>query len=198
MFPDLFVITVDINPKLIHEVQCVRCSISSEKGTDIGVSPGGVAVLDEASITIVGPESVDGETVIGAGRRVRVPELGLEQQAPWVFRAASVRRWIRDLARGSATCGAATRDGRDDGQRGDGQGGGNGHELHGDDAVFLLEGETLMRGLRVGLSVGEQREERDDEKKKKGRIYSEREAGMRRGWQRAMKSSSISRLQFSC
>lgn len=167
-FPELFVFTVNINPELIHEVQCVRGSISNEKGTDVGVISGGIAVHEEGSITVVGPESVDGETVLGAGRRVCVPELGLEQQAPWVFSAARLRRRVLDLARGIATRGAVTRDGRDDGQRGDSQGGGHGHELHGDEVVLLLWGEP-DRGVKSrGISGEPERREGWREKEKKG------------------------------
>jgi len=57
---------------------------------DVGILPGRVTVLLISSIAVVRPKTVNGPAVVGASSRVRVPELGLQDETAGRLEAASV------------------------------------------------------------------------------------------------------------
>ena len=77
VLPEGFVVAAFVFPIGVHVAEEVGLTGGVEDGGDVGVCAGGIAVGVVGAVAVVGPETVDGPGVGGAGGRGGVPELGL-------------------------------------------------------------------------------------------------------------------------
>lgn len=92
VLPELFVLTVDVDPEVLHERQRATSTLSGQQASDIRVFTARVTERGKGAIAMVGPETVNSPAIAGTCGRVRVPELCLEKQPSWRLVTAKIRR----------------------------------------------------------------------------------------------------------
>jgi hypothetical protein len=63
MFPEGFIIAIDIDPEFIHVRKQIRLSVRLKNGSDVGVSTARVTIRVIGPIAMIRPKSVDGPGV---------------------------------------------------------------------------------------------------------------------------------------